>query len=501
MKTPIAVLLILLGSSAIGSGAVRLPGLISSHMVLQRGAPVRIWGWAQPNESVTVTFAGQSVSRPADANGHWEVFLKPMERGGPAALTVTGNNKLTLEDVVVGEVWVASGQSNMAFALRQADNAAQAISQANLPLLRLFNVPHVIAEETPMEDAPGTWASASPETAGTWPAVAFYFGRDILRTQNVPVGIINASYSGTPAQAWTSHGALAGDASLKWVFDRWKEALERYSPAMDQYEKEWAEYQKRAAELRAKGMPAPDRPWPPIGKGHSNTPSVLFNGMIAPLTPFTIRGVIWYQGEQNGNADTFAYRTLFRTMIEDWRAAWGIGPFPFYFVQLPACEAGGLWPLLRESQAEALSLRNTGMAVTIDLGDLKNPRNVHPTNKQPVGERLALIARARTYGERIVDSGPVVRQVVNEGERLRVWFEQTGSGLEARGAGPLTGFAVAGKDGRFVTAQAAIDGDTVVVSAPAVAHPLFVRYAWADYPAANLTNRELLPAAPFRSDR
>jgi sialate O-acetylesterase len=485
----------LFASAAWLQAAVKLPALLSDHMVLQQQVPVRIWGWADPGETVTVSFRGQKVSGTASEAGKWAVFLQPLETGAPATMTVAGKNSLTIQDVLAGDVWLGSGQSNMGFTMATVNNAEQEIASANLPQIRLFSVKHTVAE-TPAEDVAGQWELCTPQSVKPFSAVLYLFGREIHQTRKLPVGLINSSWGGTPAQSWTSHPALEADPLLKFVLDNWQATLDRFPAAKEKFDQQTEEWKKASAEAKAAGKPVPTAPRPPVGPGHPSTPAGLFNSMIQPLTPFAIKGVVWYQGEANASqAHGYAYRRLFRTLIEDWRRAWGIGAFPFGFVELANFKTNGWWPLLRESQTDALNLINTGMALAIDVG---NPTDIHPKDKQTVSHRLALWARATVYGEKLIYSGPMFRTVSWEGKQARLWFDQVGSGLTARG-GKLTGFTVAGKDGAFVPAEAAIEGATVVVTSGQVAEPAAVRYAWDDNPTANLYNQEGLPANPFRT--
>jgi len=496
-RVPLAVLILCGCVAVVVKAEVKLPALIGEHMVLQQGMPVRIWGQAEAGETVTVAFRGQKVSATTDAAGKWAVFLKPLEAGGPEQMTIAGKNKIVLSDVLVGEVWVASGQSNMQMAVKSASNAEQEIANANYPAIRLFEVKRVVAD-APAEDVSGSWQVCSPETVAGTSAAGYFFSRHIHGARRVPVGLIHSSWGGTPAQSWTSRPALDAEPALKFISDDWDKILAAYPAAREKFEKQMAEWKQKAAAAKQDGKPAPAQPRPPAGPGHQNTPAALYNAMIAPLTPYAIRGAIWYQGESNATpTHAFPYRRLFRLMIEDWRRAWGQGSFPFLFVQLANFKSNGNWPVLRESQTEALALRNTGMAVIIDIGE---PKDIHPKNKQDVGLRLGLAARAVAYGEDIVYSGPMFRQLTTEGSRLRVWFEHVGGGLLSRGSSELGGFTIAGKDLDFVAAQATIEGDTVVVSSPGVKAPAAVRYAWEDDPgAANLINKAGLPASPFRA--
>ncbi|MCS7024656.1 MAG: sialate O-acetylesterase [Bryobacteraceae bacterium] len=477
--------------------AVTLPALISDHMVLQQGAPIRIWGWAEGGERVKVTFLGQTEQASASAEGAWEVWLSPVRAGGPYELTISASNTITVRNVLVGEVWVASGQSNMAWALRASQNAPQEIAQANHPAIRFFQVKTKVAD-APQQDVEGSWKICTPENAPAFSAVAYFFARELHQTRGVGLGVIQATVGGTPAQAWTARTALEANPLLKYYLDRWESVVAQYPQARERFEKQQAEFQQRAAEAKAQGKPVPPAPRPPRGApGDTHTPSGLFNGMIAPLTPYAIRGVIWYQGEANaGPVDNELYRYLFGDMILDWRRAWGIGPFPFLWVQLAAFQNPNSWALLRDSQTRTLELANTGQALAIDVGE---SHDIHPKDKLTVGRRLALTARAIAYGEKIVYSGPLFRQLTKSPGALRVWFDHVGSGLTTRGGGPLLGFRIAGEDGVFYKAEAHIEGDTVVVSSPLVADPVAVQYAWENDPVATLTNREGLPATPFRT--
>ena len=478
----------LVSIAAAACADVRLPALISDHMVIQSGVPARVWGWADPSEEVTVRFSGQTAKATANAAGKWEAFLLPVKAGGAGELTVQGKNRIAIADVLAGEVWVASGQSNMEFAMSTVKDAEKEIADANHPELRFFLVKKAVADQ-PKDDVEGKWVVSRPDTIKPQSAVAYFFAREINQTHHIPVGVINSYWGGTPAQSWTSTPTLNGDASLKFIADSWQTVLAKYPEAKQKFDDATVKWNqtKQGTQPRA-----------PEGPGHPNTPAGLYNGMIAPLTPYTIRGAIWYQGESNASeAHAYAYRRLFADMIEDWRHSWGEGEFPFYFVQLANYKSGGWWPLLRESQTETLSLRNTAMAVTIDIG---NPTNIHPTNKQDVGHRLALPARAQLFGDNVEYSGPIFRTMTVEGARARLWFDHVGSGLSARGGGPLKGFEVAGPDGAFMPGEASVDGENVVVSSPSVTTPTAVRYAWQDNPEdANLINKDDLPASPFRN--
>jgi sialate O-acetylesterase len=481
---------------------VTLPRVLSNHMVVQRDLPVHVWGNATPGEGVTVSFRGESRGANCDGRGHWSVYLKPGAAGGPFELTVKGTppmggaaaevQTITLTDVLVGDVWVASGQSNMEFAMRQAATADADLPQAANDQIRLMIV-KTKASEFPLADVESDgWLASTSETAKNFSAVGWYFAREISQREHVPVGVIDSTWGGTVAEAWTRLAALGQDAALAPIFVQWANMTEGETDALARQKDE----QQQIAEAKAAGKPAPEFPWHPMMLSWG--PGMLWNGMIVPLTPLPIRGVIWYQGESNSKlARAPFYGRLFSTMISDWRHEWGIGDFPFLYVQISNFKSNDAenWAEVREQQLKTLALRNTAMVVTIDIG---NPDNVHPADKADVGLRLALAARALSYGEDVSYSGPIYRQATSEGEAIRVWFDHHAKGLMAKG-GDLTGFEVAGADGRFAVAAAKIDGDTVVVESDAVTEPKFVRYGWANSPKCNLFSGEGLPASPFTS--
>jgi sialate O-acetylesterase len=477
---------------------VKLPALIADHMLIQQDAPVRIWGKAAAGETVIVTFQSQKLSATAAPSGYWQVFLDPIAAGGPFEMTIAGSNTITIQDILAGEVWVGSGQSNMEFPMSKVADAEKEIAAANFQQIRLFTVKRIVAEQ-PADDVQGSWSACTPESVRNFSAVEYFFGRELHLLRRIPMGLIHSSWGGTPAQSWTEKSFLKDDPLLQPYLTAWDKVLTDFPAKKEAYEKNTLpKWEEQVAAAKAAGKQPPNKPGVPPGPGHQNTPSGLYNGMIAPLVPYTIRGAIWYQGESNANspADAQLYRRLFTSMIESWRSAWGQGSFPFYYVQLANYRTNGNWPLLRESQTATLELANTAQALAIDVG---NPTDIHPNNKQTVGHRLALAAREHTYGERIVSSGPMFRQMTTSGATARVWYDAAGGGLEPH-VGPLTGFAIAGEDQKFYPAAAKIVGTTVVLSSPEVADPKAVRYAWADDPAANLYNREGLPAVPFRTD-
>ncbi|MFZ0743727.1 MAG: sialate O-acetylesterase [Terracidiphilus sp.] len=501
MKLRLLFLLVLL-PGAVLLGQVTLPTILTSHMVIQRDLPVHVWGIAAPGQEVAVTFRGETATTTAGELGRWSVYLKPGSAGGPFQLTVQGKpaasgaggaaaQSITLDDVLVGDVWVASGQSNMEFEMRKAATAAEDLPHAAISNIRLLMVKKNAANYALDNADTDGWTLSSPETARDFSAVAWYFAREIEQHENVPVGVIDSTWGGTVAESWTRLAALGEDASLSPLFVARGKMTDREADGLLKQKQE----QRRRDEDLAQGKTPPPFPWhPPL---ESWGPGLLWNGMIAPLTPLPIRGVIWYQGESNSALERFPlYDRIMRTLIEDWRRQWGVGDFPFLYVQISNFKSTPAedWANLREQQLKTLGLRNTAMAVTIDIG---NPDDVHPTDKVDVGHRLALAARALTYGESVEFSGPLFRQATPEGASIRVWFNHAG-GLMAKG-GELTGFEVAGVDGKFAPATARIDGASVLASSPSVALPVFVRYGWANSPQCNLFNGDGLPASPFTS--
>lgn len=489
-------------TSIVLSAQVTLPRILSSHMVMQRDLPVHVWGMATPGQSVSVSFRGESRSASADPLGHWNIYLKPGPAGGPFSLTVTpgatqaqasAQAAITLEDIMVGDVWVASGQSNMEFPLSRANTAAQDLPNATNPEIRLLMVGKRAADyAVPDPDTDG-WTLSSPETAKEFSAVAWYFARDIAARQHATIGLIDATWGGTVGESWVRLTALGEDASLAPIFV----ARGKMTDTAADAGAEQAYEKRQQEEAKAAGKPIPQFPWhPPL---NSWGPGLLWNGMIAPLTQLPIRGVLWYQGESNSAlARVHSYDRVMRTLIEDWRRQWGIGDFPFLYVQISNFKSTPLedWAELREQQVHTLAMRNTAMAVTIDIG---NPDDVHPTDKLDVGLRLARAARVLTYGESIEYSGPMFRQATREAGSIRVWFDHA-NGLNAK-AGAVTGFDIAGRDGKYLPASVAIEGNTVIASSPEVPSPVYVRYGWDNSPVCNLFNGDGLPASPFTSER
>ena len=522
MTPYLSMSLVLIASLVEAQAAIRLPSVIGDHMVLQRRMHVSVWGGADPGEEIVVSFREQRKRARAEANGNWKIMLDPMEAGGPFEMRIEGKDKILLRDILVGEVWLASGQSNMWWPVKLATNPEKEIAEANYPQIRLFTVKEVVSDRADLargfvigkprfglfdlQNAPDRpWTAASPDTVANFSAVAYFFGREIHRHLRVPVGLIHCSWAGSEAEPWVSRESLEADLSLQPILWNWKKVLLDYPYAVERYQNQLRDWEKQSARAKEEGRAEPSRPGPPLGPGSHLVPSGLFDAMIAPLTDFAIRGVIWYQGESNAHPyRSLEYRRLFPVLIADWRRAWDQGPFPFLFVQLANYQrrerkpepSESVWAELQEAQKMALSLPNTGMAVAIDIGETDD---IHPQNKQEVGHRLALIARAVAYGEEIVHSGPIYSGTVMEGGRMRVRFTHVGGGLTAKG-GTLKGFAIAGRDRKFAWADARIEGKIVIVSSPQVPHPVSVRYAWGENPEASLYNLEGLPASPFRTD-
>jgi len=642
-QTGTAVAFLVAGIAACGSDPaeyVRLPAVFGDHMVLQRDQPVAVWGWASPRGIVSVSIDGQHVEVRTGADSAWRARLPALRAGGPHTLTVAGTDTVRLSDVLVGEIWIASGQSNMEWPLARSRDSSMEASAASYPNIRIFRVAHGVSYRPERDVEAVRWSAVTPETVLSFSAVAYFFGRKLHEELDIPIGLIQTTWGGTPAEAWTSasglraipdftdrlaaidayaasgeeapgpqgmqtawlESLLARDLGTRsgavpwmepeldtrgwdahavpsaWTGDDladydgivwfrtivdlpagWGEADLLLSLGMvDDADSTWVNgmpvggtngwqaprrylvpatiwgdgpntlairvtdtggnggvYGPRDSLYVARGdqrisiagewryrigvdpSDLPDRPIPP-----QDQVTTLFNAMIAPLIPFTMRGAIWYQGESNAGR-AHQYRTLFPTMIEDWRREWGQGDFPFLFVQLANYMSrqknpveAETWPELREAQSLALTLPNTAQAVTIDIGEADD---IHPRNKQDVGLRLALAALSTVYGQDMVHSGPTYREKTVEGNSIRLHFDHVGGGLVAAD-GRLRGFAIAGEDREFVWADASIDGETVVLSAPGMTSPVAVRYAWADNPVISLYNREGLPASPFRTD-
>ena len=508
MNTPTCPLIILCALTFPFSvrADVHLASLFQDHAVIQRDQALPVWGTGDPGEAVRVEFRGQAASTTTGSDGKWLVRLKPMSGSAePAVLRVTGKNRLTVADLLTGDVWLASGQSNMEFRVEQGDNAKAEIAAAQHPQIRQFDVPNLVAT-SPRTDTAGHWEVCSPATVAKFSAVAYYFARDWQQATGMPVGIINSTWGGTPVESWMSARTLDSNPAFQPTLARWQKTLAEYPEKKVEYDTALSQWEKEDAAARGAGVKtqaafrkAHPKPRAPRGPGHHWTPAGLYNGMIAPLAPYALDGAIWYQAESNADHPA-EYTALFEAMIRQWRQEWG-RELPFYFVQIANFagtaidRAPGEWAWLRDAQTRALALPGTGMAVTIDIG---TPGNIHPKNKQDVGRRLALIGRHELLGEKIEFSGPAMVSVTREGAKLRVNFSHA-TGLTAGGESPLA-FEIAGADHKFYPAQAEIEGESVLVSTPGIPEPVAVRYAWTNAPEAHLKNAAGLPASPFRSD-
>lgn len=489
-------------------GDVTPAPLFTDGAVLQRDKPVAIWGRAEQGEKVSVNFAGQKRETTTGPDGRWLVRLDPLALAKVGAeLTIAGRNTITVRDVVVGDVWLCSGQSNMEFAVSRAANGPQEAAAANFPLLRHVAIVRTVSG-TAADDVRTTgWNPATPAYAGDFTAVGYFFARDLHQRTGVPIGIVHSSWGGTPIESWLSAAGLASDPGFAVVGERWQQMVTDYPAAKPRHEAALDEWTTAEAAAKAKGPAAHTgflkknlRPRAPRGPGDPWTPSGLFNGMINPLLPYTLRGLLWYQGESNAPRAQ-EYRALFSTLVTTWREQFGQPDLPFYWVSLanfkPADDpTGRSYAYLREAQTATLALPHTGQAIAVDVG---NPNDVHPTNKQEVGRRLALLARKRVYGLVADDTGPTFESAAREGATMRVRFTHVTTGLIASERLPQA-LEIAGADRVFQRAVARIDRDTLIVSAANVPEPVAVRYAWENAPDANLYNGAGLPAVPFRSD-
>ncbi len=477
---------------------VRVPALFSDHMVLQHEIDVPVWGWADPGEKVSVKIGDSAAETIANPEGKWKVRIGPLKAGGPFEMVISGSNTIRITDILVGEVWVCSGQSNMAMEVRSCMNAEEVISSADFPEIRHFQVKrskaaHPLENVAPVVNSKNswlnTWEICEPTTVGHFSGTAYFFALNLYKNRNIPVGIIHASWGGTTAEAWTPRDTLAANQQLKDILVDWPVYNNDEEWLTQEYEKFVQEVEKARLEGRDDLL-------------YFNQPSVLYNGIIAPVIPFGIRGVLWYQGESNAYR-AYQYRDLFPAMITQWRKKWAQGDFPFLFVQLANYHfEPQVFPELREAQSMALSLPQTAMAVAIDIGD---STDIHPGNKQEVGRRLFLAAQKIAYGEDIVFSGPQYKKIFIEGNRCWLLFEHVGDGIMAKGGGKLQGFTISGTNREFVEAEAIIDGEQVIVWSETIDQPVAVRYAWANHPVrCNLYNmadeKPNLPASPFRTD-
>jgi sialate O-acetylesterase len=498
------------GFAHVARAEVRLPRVFSSHMVMQQDKPLIVWGWAQPNEKVTVEISGASQQVQANERGEWKAALPAMKAGGPYTLTVSGSSTVRLEDAMIGEVWLCSGQSNMEMGIGMCNDAKNEIAAADYPGIRLLKVAKSW-KPLPEDNIGGEWKVCTPKTVaeggwGGFSACAYFFGRELHKKLGVAVGLIDSSWGGTCIQTWTPPEGFAAVPALKQEYElvqlgdprtpAHQQRLEQVLQEMEQ----WLAAARQALTGRNLVPPMPNYPAELQPPHEVQNATALYNGQIHPLVPFGLRGAIWYQGESN-SGEGMLYAEHTKALVGGWRQVWGEGDFPFYYVQIAPFDyhrdpeiTAEFW----EAQAAAQAVPNTGMVVINDIGDLKD---IHPKNKQEVGRRLALWALAKTYGQdKLVYSGPVFKAMTIEGDKLRLSFDHVGGGLASRDGQPLNWFEVIDADeGGFVKAEAKIDGSTVVLSAPGVNHPLAMRFAWSSMAEPNLMNAEGLPAGAFRA--
>ena len=488
---------------------VKLPAIIGNNMVLQQGQTLRIWGWANQGEEVTVTLGESSAKAKPGANGRWQVELPAVkEAGGPHEMTIKGKNEIKLTNILVGEVWAGSGQSNMQWSVQQSKDAQKEIAEANHPKIRLFLV-QLIPSGTPADDVGvppnniyGRWVECSPQTVPGSSAVLYFFGREIHQQQKVPVGLITTAWGGTRIQPWIPPMGYTAIPELAEENKNYLGALKSYNEGMKNYAaavNAWVEGADKALEAGDLPGPAPVAPGHPLNNNYQWTG--LYNGMIHPIAPFSLKGFLWYQGESN-NGQGMHYYQLKRGLIAGWRKVWGRTDeeMPFLFAQLAPYNYGGdptRLPGIWEAQAATLKVPNTGMAVLTDITTLND---IHPPNKQDVGKRLALWALANTYGHKdLVYSGPLYKSMAVEGNKIKISFDHS-AGLKANNGKPLNWWSIAGEDKKFVNATAEVVGDAVVVSAEGVSKPVHVRFGWHQLAEPNLVNGAGLPASPFRTD-
>jgi len=493
----LAVALMAAGSSA--RAEVKLPAIFGDHMVLQRDQANPVWGWADPGEEVTVKIADQAKTAKAGDDGAWRVKLDPLPAGGPLEMTVEGKNTISFKDVLVGEVWICSGQSNMQWPVSAAVDGDLEALAADRPQIRLISVPQVGTQE-PQRDFQGAWQVCSPETVGSFSAVGYFFGRQLQETLGVPIGLIDNAWGGSACEAWIPRDRLAAEGKYKDLLDLWAER----EAALPKAQKAFEEYQAAANKAKAEGKPAPKAVPNPDALMRGNArPGNIYNGVLLPTIGYGIRGAIWYQGENNAGRAR-QYRDMFPLMIQTWRDLWGQGDFPFYWVQLADFmdekpePADSAWAELREAQTMTLRLPNTGQAVIIDLGE---GRDIHPRNKQDVAKRLARWALSRDYGVNVPAQSPTYKAMEKKDGKVVVTFDHVDGGFRPFDVKEPLGFAIAGADRKFVWADAKVTGpNTVEVWSDQVSEPEAVRYGWADNPVCNLYSNVGLPTTPFRTD-
>jgi sialate O-acetylesterase len=501
LKTCIWALVLVLICTIVVEADIKLPAIFSDNMVLQQKKQITIWGWANPRENVKVNSDWDSSVKATDANqaGKWMITIETPAAGGPYNLFIKGNNTVTIKNILIGEVWLCSGQSNMEFSVKSATNAEQEIKEANYPKIRLFQIGENTSTE-PLDDCNGTWQICSPNSIPRFTAIGYFFGREIHKELNCPVGLIESAWGGTGAESWTPKEILQNDEEFLPILNRDEEVVKNKDKYKQKYSEAFVKWEHQVEQDKAEGKTPPRQPSIPSELRPEVRASRLYNAMIHPIIPFTIKGVVWYQGENNFSR-AYQYRKLFPAMISSWREKWNQGDFPFYYVQIAPYHYGNpndtRVPELQEAQMMTLKCPNTGMVVITDIGDVNN---VHPCNKQDVGKRLALWAMAKDYGcKNIVYSGPLYKAMKTEGNKIRLYFDYADSGLMSKD-GELKEFIIAGSDQKFYPATAVIEGNTVIVSSEQVTEPAAVRYSWRHSARPNLFNKEGLPASPFRTD-
>jgi len=503
----IFIIAIVLVSISQSFAIVKLPAIFSDNMVLQQDETIRIWGWADPGEKIEVKLYKQKVSTIAKPDSSWQVDFKPVKSGKTYELIVKGNNKLRVKNILAGEVWVCGGQSNMRWHIENSDGAEEALEYADYPKIRLFTVKPQ-ASSLLQKDCKGEWIVVEPnhKELARFSAVGYYFGRQLHRKLGMPVGLIDNSWGGTPVEAWMSDKAMNSNADFKFYLDQRDKWVANSDMNREKFEQDklklWRVIEKQAKE---NGETPPKKPRTPNSLRPQRYASYLYNGMVYPISNFTIKGAIWYQGESNSGKPQF-YQSMFETMIADWRKAWNHGNFPFYFTQLswnktdPIDEPGkSKYAVIREAQLQSLKIINTGMVVTTDIGEVNN---IHPRNKLDVGLRLARWALKNDYGFSDMEiSGPIYKSMKIDGDEIIISFDENTKALKVKHWG-LMQIAIAGEDRKFVWANYKIRGNKLVVWSDEIENPIAVRYAWADVPiGANLYGSNGLPASPFRTDK
>ena len=491
------------------SAEVKLPNVFGSHMVLQQEKQVPVWGWAEPGEQITVTIAGQEKKTSATESGKWIVKLDPLRAPGPYQMTVQGKNTVELSDILVGEVWFCSGQSNMDWGMNQVVDAKKEVAEANHPNIRLMDMPYKTSGK-PETDVDASWKVCTSATlagggffGSGFSGVGYYFGRELNRELGVPVGLVSSAWGGTRIEPWTPPAGFESAPQFADIVKKIREATPRHKEAMKKAAAEIEVWLPKAKEAIAQDREAPPAPaWPKHELDDAGQPTGIYNGIVHPFVPYAIRGAIWYQGESNRD-DGLRYTDRMKALISGWRKIWDQGDFPFYYVQIAPFRYGDHpeWTMVTwEAQAKAMAIPNTGMVVTTDLVD--NIEDIHPKNKKDVGKRLSLWALANTYGRKdVVFSGPLFDSMQVEGNEARLKFRHVADGLKARDEKALSHFEIAGADRKFVKATAKVDGkDTIVVSCSKVSEPVAVRFGWNQEAMPNLVNSAGLPASPFRTD-